>query len=160
MTSLTRAADALGALETMAVMQEEANRHATQDKRSVEHVVDSTPWPTYPRIVLHVAMLYKPFFEQLAMYGRSEVLAARNVKAHLAYAVRYEGVLLPLTRDEAVELLATRELPAGVSLPEPAAGATAAEIDALFDELAKPSIHAPLGAARRAERLLKEDRQY
>lgn len=130
---MTRAAEALTVIEAMARDAEQANRYAQQYSRQVEHVIDPSPWDGGARISLHVAMLYTPKWEHiLALSGRPNQLEKYGVKAHLAYSVVYEGRRALLTREQAIELLMTRELPEGVTLPAPR---PAVDLDALFAEV-------------------------
>lgn len=101
------AADALAILETMASDAEATHRYGTKDKRTIEHSIAEN-------VTLLVCAEYTAWGERMASYN-TQALINHHVKVHVVgYGVLAPGRItaLPLTRDEAVTLLETRELPA------------------------------------------------
>ncbi len=96
----------------------------------------AAPLHLFGRVTILVAALYDRVFETQLFYGHMAWVRKRlkrGQKGTLRYWLYFEGQQVPLdTREQALEAIRTRQLPAGVTLPEPGLPVDGEEVDVLL----------------------------
>lgn len=133
------AREILQGLEQQALALEEKHRYDSVDRRTVRYEVDATrtnPQLAHGDLVLLVVAAYPQWFEQQAFFGHKGPAQRARPRCRLVYVAVFEGVQVPLpSRQQAVTMLRTKELPSALRPPQRAPEPPDEGIDDLFAEV-------------------------